>query len=137
MTASLEQIQAGAPRRILISLAGMGAAGTAIAAAVSGGEMAGGVALGAAASWLSFFWLRFTMKRLTEQVAGEPATRFSNLGLTLRFLLRYAIVALAAYVMMKGSRVSAVGTASGLLLIVPALFAESAFLAVQSAKHDG
>ncbi|MBI2681627.1 MAG: ATP synthase subunit I [Acidobacteriales bacterium] len=134
MSVTLEEIQTGAPRRILISVATFGAIGTVAADILSGNAMAGGVAMGAVATWLSFFWLRFTMKRLTEIAAGDPETRFSVLGLVLRFLLRYAVVGLSAYVMMKSSHVSAVGIVIGLLLIVPALFLESVYLLVQSRR---
>jgi hypothetical protein len=136
MSAGPEPVQAGATRRILTLIALMAAAGTVAAACLAGYAMAFGLALGAAACWTSFFWLVGSMRRLTAIAAGNPETKFSVLGLGLRFLLRYALVALVAYGMMKSSHGSAVGFAIGLLLIVPALFLESAYLLLHSRRHE-
>jgi hypothetical protein len=66
------------------------------------------------------------------QAAGRRA---SNSGLVARYLLRYAIVAAAAYVIFKSSPRSVYGFLGGLFLPVPAIFCEAAYELAMSYKR--
>ena len=136
MTSSFDAIQTGSSRRVLMLIAALAPA-TATVLAYFKPEWFPGVLLGATVSWLSFYWLKIMMTGLTLRVADHPGAKVSSRGLFFLFLLRYALIATITYAMIKSSIVSAKGAVCGMLLIVPALLIEGAYLMVQSRRHGG
>jgi ATP synthase I subunit len=85
-----------------------------------------GVAFGCAISYLNFHWLKRVLTNLADRVSpAEP--RRSSKGIVLRFLLRYFLMGLAAYVIFSVSPASLYGLFAGLFLPVAAIACEAAY----------
>lgn len=82
--------------------------------------------LGSVIAIANFFWLRRTVEALGhafEATGRKP----SSAGVVARFLLRYALIALAAYVIFKSSAASWYGLVAGLSLPVAAILMEAVY----------
>jgi hypothetical protein len=85
-----------------------------------------GVAFGCAISYLNFHWLKRVLTNLADRLSpAEP--RRSSKGIVLRFLLRYFLMGLAAYVIFSVSPASLYGLFAGLFLPVAAIACEAAY----------
>ncbi len=85
-----------------------------------------GVAFGCAISYLNFHWLKRVLTNLADRVSpAEP--RRSSKGIVFRFLLRYFLMGLAAYVIFSVSPASLYGLFAGLFLPVAAIACEAAY----------
>ena len=85
-----------------------------------------GVACGCAISYLNFHWLKRVLTNLADRISpAEP--RRSSKGIVLRFLLRYFLMGLAAYVIFSVSPASLYGLFVGLFLPVAAIACEAAY----------
>lgn len=95
---------------------------------LTGWRMGAGFAIGSVIAFFNFLWLKQSMIGLTSRYADTDAEIApappSTFGLMARFFLRYAAIALAAYVIIKGSPGSSFGVMLGLLMFVPALLCE-------------
>ena len=107
-----------------------------IAAAITGWTFFGwrtgvGVALGGTISYLNFHWLKKVVAGLGELTvqSGTPA---SSRGIVERFLLRYFLMALVAFVILTVSRESLYGLFAGLSLPVAAILCEAAYEAYRA-----
>ncbi|MGC2697278.1 MAG: ATP synthase subunit I [Candidatus Angelobacter sp.] len=91
--------------------------------------------LGGAISLLNFYWLKRTLVSLVNAVAlaGKPR---SPAGVILRFVLRYLLIAVAAYAIFKSSAMSMYGLCAGLSLPVGAVLIEAVY-AVYGALRRG
>jgi small-conductance mechanosensitive channel len=85
------------------------------------GFLAGGVI-----AILNFVSLKKLVIAFADRVIASGGQRRSS-GLVLRFLLRYGLVAVAAYAIFKSSAMSAYGLLAGLGLPVPAIMIEAGF----------
>jgi ATP synthase I chain len=121
-----EAFYASAERRIEYLTIAIGAAG-ALCAAIFWQPVAGaGVAIGAFLSWLNFRWMKHgigTLVRLsTAQQDGEklyvPKTAY------IKFLGRYVLLIVAAYVILRGFKSMAASLLGGLFAGVAAVLAE-------------
>jgi hypothetical protein len=85
-----------------------------------------GFALGAAISFLNFHWLKQVVAGIAELTirSGRAA---SSRGIVHRFLLRYFLMALVAFVILTVSRKSLYGLFAGLFLPVAAILCEGAY----------
>ena len=85
-----------------------------------------GFALGCAIAYLNFHWLKRGVSGLADRItkAGKPQ---SGAGIVVRFLLRYVLMALAAYVILTVSPASLNGLFAGLFLPVGAIACEAAY----------
>ena len=91
-----------------------------------GWRVALGVAFGCAISYLNFHWLKRVLTNLADRLSpAEP--RRSSKGIVLRFLLRYFLMGLAAYVILSVSPASLYGLFAGLFLPVAAIACEAAY----------
>lgn len=89
-------------------------------------RMAGGFAVGCVIASLNFFWLKQIVTALSERVAhAQPA--LSSRGAIVRFLLRYLLIALGAFVILRGSFFSVYGLVVGLFLPVAAIMWEAVY----------
>lgn len=90
-----------------------------------------GFGLGGAVAFLNFHWLKRIVRdlaNLTSGVGGEVSR-----GVLRRFLLRYFLMAVIAFVILRVSRESLLGLFGGLILPVPAMLCEAAYEAYGAA----
>jgi hypothetical protein len=85
-----------------------------------------GVALGGSIAYLNLHWLKKVVAGLAELTiqSGSPA---SSRGIVHRFLLRYFLMALIAFVILTVSRESLYGLFAGLFLPVAGILCEAAY----------
>ena len=105
----------------------MSAVAAALALVAGGLNAAAGVVGGAALALMSFLMLKRGMTRVADRAAGQGA-RGAGLGLV---LVRYALLALAAYVMIARLRLHPIGLLVGASSVPAAAFVEAARLLVK------
>jgi small-conductance mechanosensitive channel len=91
-----------------------------------GWRIAVGFACGCAIAYLNFYWLKRVVSALADRIT-ESGERRSGKGIVLRFLLRYVLMALAAYVIFTVSPASLYGLFAGLFLPVAGIACEAAY----------
>ena len=91
-----------------------------------GWRVALGFVCGCAVAYLNFHWLKRVVTALADR-ATEPGQPQSSGGMVLRFLLRYVLMALGAYVIFTVSPASLYGLFAGLFLPVAAIACEAAY----------
>jgi len=109
----------------------IGAAATVVVWAVLGWQYGIGVLLGCVLAWVNFHWLTQAVTALADGIAAAPTVeavrRRSGRAIVSRFLLRYALIVLAAYVIFRVSKPSLYGLLGGLFLTVAAILCEAVF----------
>ena len=130
-----EAFAANAYQRILPIMVVLLAIATPVLWVRYGRGMALSFVIGGAISLINFYWLKRTLAALIEAVAAKGKTR-SPAGVLLRFVLRYVLIALAAYAIFKSSDMSMVGLCAGLSLPVGAVLIEAAY-ALYGALRQG
>ena len=119
----------------------LGAAAIVLGFAFYGWQVGLGVLAGSAIAYANFYWLEEVVQALADRVTasatalagpertatGAPAARESGGGMVARFLLRYALIALGAYVIFKLSLASLYGLLGGLFLTVGAIMCEGVY----------
>jgi len=85
-----------------------------------------GFVCGSALAYLNFHWLKRVVIGLADRATQSGQTQ-SGQGVVLRFLLRYVLMALGAYVIFTVSRASLYGLFAGLFLPVGAIACEAAY----------
>lgn len=91
-----------------------------------GWRIALGFACGCAVAYLNFYWLKRVVTALADR-ATQPGHVQSSGGVVLRFLLRYVLLGLGAYVIFTVSPASLYGLFAGLFLPVAAIACEAAY----------
>jgi hypothetical protein len=117
---------AGALRRISRAMIGLTAVFTIASLLFFNWHISLGFLCGCAVSYLNFYWLEQGVKAFAERVA-EAGSGQSSRGIVLRFLVRYALMAAAAYVIFTLSPASVYGLFAGLFLPVAAIACEAAY----------
>nr|MBA3916430.1 ATP synthase subunit I [Terriglobales bacterium] len=74
----------------------------------------------------NFIWLKKVVSAIADQIT-RTGQRQSSAGVVLRFLLRYALMAVAAYVILSVSPASLKGLFAGLFLPVAAILFEAGY----------
>jgi len=110
-------------------------AGTPVLWVRCGGGLALSFAIGGGISLINFYWLKRTLAALVEAVAVQGRKR-SPAGVLLRFMLRYILIGVAAYAILRGSAMNIVGLCAGLSLPVGAVLIEAAY-AIYGALRRG
>jgi small-conductance mechanosensitive channel len=113
-------------RRIFLTMVVLLLAGVPVLWTKYGGAMALSFVIGGGISLINFYWLKRTLAALVEAVAVAGKKR-SSAGVLLRFVLRYVLIAVAAYAIFKSSEMSMVGLCAGLSLPVGAVLIEAAY----------
>ena len=85
-----------------------------------------GFACGSAIAYFNFYWLKRVISAFADRATGAPATQSSD-GIVVRFLLRYVLMALAAYAILTVFPKSLNGLLVGLFLPVAAIACEAAY----------
>lgn len=114
----LERIQ-----RIMMAL---GVAAVATAWAYFGWRIGAGLGLGAAIAYLNFYWLKKVVAGLAERITQSGPFESSR-AIVRRFLLRYVLMAVVAFVILIVSRESLYGLFAGLFLPVAAILCAAAY----------
>lgn len=126
MEADSESFCAGALDRIRRVMAVLGIALSVAAWPLFGWRIALGFACGCAVAYLNFHWLKRVINALAERIT-QTGKRQSGRGIVLRFLLRYVLMGVAAYVIFGVSPASLYGLLAGLSLPVAAIACEAAY----------
>lgn len=125
-TTTAEDFHSQALRRIQRLIVVIGIAALITASAFFGWRIGVGFALGGAIALLNFHWLEKVVRGLADLTiqSGAPA---SSRGVLHRFLLRYFLMALVAFVILAVSRDSLYGFFAGLFLPVAAILCEAVY----------
>jgi small-conductance mechanosensitive channel len=91
-----------------------------------GWRVALGFACGSAIAYLNFYWLERVVNALADR-ATHTAYKQSSGGIVFRFLVRYFLMAAAAYVIFSVSPASLYGLFAGLFLPVGGIACEAAY----------
>jgi hypothetical protein len=121
-----EAFYSGALERIRWSMIGIAIAALAIAFLRFGPRAAVGVVLGCAIAYLNFHWLKRVVTAMAERITNTGKTQSAK-GIVLRFVLRYLLMGLAAYVILSVSPASLYGLFAGLFLPVAAIACEAGY----------
>jgi hypothetical protein len=121
-----ESFYSGALDRIRRFMLWIGFVATVVALIVPGWRYAVGVLLGCALAWVNFYWLKQAVSALADRATASGCPQSSR-GTVAKFLLRYALIALAAYAIFRVSRESLYGLLGGLFLTVAAILCEAAY----------
>ena len=130
-----EHFYSGALNRIRHFMAVLGPLLTAAAWWKFGSRSALGFAFGCVIAYVNFYWLKRVISGFADRATGATSSK-SGQGIVSRFLLRYVLMAVGAYVILTVSPASLNGLLAGLFLPVAAIACE-AFYELYSALARG
>jgi hypothetical protein len=87
---------------------------------------AGGFLLGVVISYVNFHWLTRAVNALADRIAADSKSNESGSGIIFRFLVRYLLIGLAAYVTFVSRPQAFRGLLIGLCLPVAGMMIEAA-----------
>jgi hypothetical protein len=85
-----------------------------------------GFVFGCAIAYINFYWLKRVIAGFADRASGAASTQ-SGQGIVFRFLVRYMLMAVSAYVILTVSPASLTGLLAGLFLPVAAITCEAAY----------
>jgi hypothetical protein len=85
-----------------------------------------GLAFGCLIAYVNFYWLKRVISGFVDRAAGTQTSQSSD-GIVFRFLLRYVLMAVGAYVILTVSPASLNGLLAGLFLPVAAIACEAVY----------
>ena len=97
-------------------------------------SMAIGFAFGCAIAYVNFYWLKRVIAGFVDRATGAAESQ-SGQGIVFRFLLRYVLMALGAYVILTVSPASLNGLLAGLFLPVAAIGCEAVYELYAALTH--
>lgn len=121
-----ERFYSGALNRIRHFMAGIAPALIAATWWKLGPRPAAGLAFGCAIAYLNFYWLKRVISGFVDRAAGATTSQSGD-GIVSRFLLRYVLMAVGAYVILTVSPASLNGLLAGLFLPVAGIACEAAY----------
>jgi len=124
--AAAESFYSGAYTRIVGIMLFLALLGSAAFWVAFGQRWGIGFLIGSAIALLNFHWLKRMVAALADR-ATRAQGKSSTAGVVVRFLLRYLLIAVAAYAIVRGSSVSVYGLLAGLFLPVAAIFVEAGY----------
>ena len=92
-----------------------------------------GFALGGVVAYANFYWLEKVVRGIVELTVRSGKAASSGI-IVRRFLLRYILMALVAFVILTVSRESLYGLFAGLFLPVAAMLCEAAYQAYRAIR---
>jgi ATP synthase I chain len=104
----------------------IGIAGLLTAWVFFGWHIGAGFALGAAIAFVNFHWLKKVVSGIAD-LTLQSGTAASGRSVVQRFLLRYFLMAVVAFVILTVSRESLYGLFAGLFLPVTAMLCEAGY----------
>jgi hypothetical protein len=121
-----QSFQSGAITRISHSMVVLWVVFTVAAWVVYGWRIALGFVCGCGIAYLNFHWLKRVVNALADRMTDGGRAR-SGKGIVLRFLLRYFLMAVGAYVIFSVSPASLYGLFAGLFLPAAGIACEAAY----------
>ena len=126
MEADSESFYTGALDRIRYTMLVLAPVLSLAAWPLFGWRTALGFACGCAVAYLNFHWLKRVIGAFADRIT-QMGQRQSGRGIVFRFLLRYFLMGIAAYVIFSVSPASLYGLLAGLFLPVAAIACEAAY----------
>ncbi len=96
-------------------------------------DLALGFLLGATVAWVNFLWLKSTVAALANAIT-QSGVQASRPSVVFRFVTRFALIALGAYVIFTSYPVAFHGFLGGLFVPVLAIFMEAAHVVVAAIR---
>jgi dipeptide/tripeptide permease len=121
-----EQFYSGAMTRIVRLMPVIGAVATIAVLARFGWQPVAGLGVGCAIGYLNFVWLKRVVSALADRVT-KTGQQEGGRSVVTRFLVRYALIAVAIYGIFSVSKASVSGMLAGLFLPVAAIACEAAY----------
>jgi len=121
-----EEFYSAAERRIEWLLTGIGAAATAATWFVWGRRAAAGLGAGAILSWVNYRWMKQGVDTLARLSTAQAGTQHAQVpaSVYLKFLGRYALLIVAAYVILRAFRPPLASLLAGFFSVVAAVLVE-------------
>jgi small-conductance mechanosensitive channel len=124
--ATAEHFYSGALTRIRRSMAVISPVVVLVVWWKFGVRSAAGLAVGCLIAYVNFYWLKRVITGFVDRASGSAHTQ-SGEGIVWRFVFRYVLMALGAYVILAVSPASLNGLLAGLFLPVAAIACEAAY----------
>jgi small-conductance mechanosensitive channel len=124
--AAADRFYSGALDRIRHFMAAIAPLLTAAAGWKFGARPAVGFVCGCVIAYVNFYWLKRVISGFADRATGATNTQ-SGQGIVSRFLLRYVLMAVGAYVILTVSPASLNGLLAGLFLPVAAIACEAIY----------
>jgi hypothetical protein len=129
-----DRFYAAALPRIRRFLLVLGAAGLVVCLLRFGVVVAAGFLIGGSIAYVNHFWLERVITALGERITtGQSSERGG--GIVTRAVLRYAFIALGAYVIFKVSQAALYGFLGGICLTIAAIACEAAVEIYVGLRH--
>ncbi len=125
-SAAADHFYSGALNRIRGFMSGLAPLLVAVAWWRFGIRPALGFVFGCAIAYINFHWLKRVIAGFVDRATGAGTTQ-SGQGIIFRFLLRYVLMALGAYVILTVSPASLNGLLAGLFLPIAAILCEAVY----------
>ncbi len=130
--AAEQALLVGAEQRIARGIWVLGIAGIGVCCLWGGLQWGVGFTVGAILSALNFHWMKGAVGALADlaslqavqEAAGEPPRQPKTARVVTRFVLRFALIGVAAYVIFKSPFISLGAFFAGLFLFLAAILAE-------------
>jgi hypothetical protein len=121
-----ESFYAAAERRIEYFTLAIGAAGALVAAVSWSRKVALGIAAGAALSWLNYRWMKQGIAALSRLSTAQEGAEKPHVppSVYVKFLGRYALLIIVAYVILRGFSLPTASFIAGLFAVVAAVLME-------------
>src|SRR5271166_6217127 len=120
-----ERFYGGAPGRIRRFILILGATGVVVCLVWFGRAVTAGFLIGTVISYVNHAWLERVVSALGERITSGQSRERGG-GIVARAVLRYAFIALGAYVIFKVSIVGLYGFLAGVCLTIAAIACEAA-----------
>jgi len=117
---------AAAERRIEYLTVAIGVIASVAVAIHWGAKSGAGLAVGAALSWINYRWMKQgvnALAKLSTAQAGEEKARVP-VSVYFKFIGRYALLIVAAYVILRGFSLPAASVLAGFFVVVAAVIVE-------------
>jgi len=120
-----ERFYGGAPGRIRRFILILGATGVVVCLVWFGRAVTAGFLIGTVISYVNHAWLERVVSALGERIASGQSREHGG-GIVARAVLRYAFIALGAYVIFKVSKAGLYGFLGGICVTIGAVACEAA-----------
>ena len=120
-----ERFYDGALGRIRRFILILGAAGVVVCLAWFGRATTAGFLVGAVISYVNHAWLERVVSALGERITSSQSREHGG-GIVVRAVLRYALIALGAYVIFRVSKAGLYGFLGGICVTIGAVAGEAA-----------
>ena len=121
-----EAFYSGAVSRITRYMPVLAVLGVAIAWLRAGWWFAAGFIVGCLIAYVNFYWLKRVVNAVADRVTRSGRSEEGR-AVFARFLLRYALIAIAAYAILRVSTAGLYGMLAGLFLPVAAIACEAGY----------